>query len=73
MPVRTLGRRGVDCESPTLVEEENETPFIRVWKPFPRQTHFKALRGSPKGKAQREQYLLAVDLGFYIHAKQPRS
>ena len=29
------------------------------------QTRFKALRGSPKGKAQRGQYLLAVDLGRY--------
>ena len=28
-------------------------------------TRFKALRGSPKGKAQRGQYLLAVDLGRY--------
>ncbi|KAG7022917.1 GPI-anchored protein LLG1, partial [Cucurbita argyrosperma subsp. argyrosperma] len=27
------------------------------------ETHFKALRGSSKGKAQRGQYLLAVDLG----------
>ena len=26
---------------------------------------FKVLRGSPKGKAQRGQYLLAVDLGRY--------
>ena len=33
-------------------------PFIRVWKPSPR---FTVLRGSPKGKAQRGQYLLAVD------------
>ena len=32
---------------------------------FPLQTHFKALRGSPKEKAQRGQYLLAVDLGRY--------
>ena len=30
------------------------------------QTRFKALRGSPKEKAQRGQYLLAVDLGRYI-------
>ena len=28
-------RRGVDCENPTLVGEENETSFIRLWKPFP--------------------------------------
>ena len=32
---------------------------------FLQQTRFKALRGSPKGKAQRGQYLLAVDLGRY--------
>ena len=32
---------------------------------FTQQTRFKALRGSPKGKAQRGQYLLAVDLGRY--------
>ena len=29
------------------------------------QTRFKALRGSPKGKTQIGQYLLAVDLGRY--------
>ena len=27
-----------------------------------------ALRGSPKGKAQSRQYLLAVDLGRYTHS-----
>ena len=27
--------------------------------------HFKALRGSPKGKAQIGQHMLAVDLGRY--------
>ena len=25
----------VTSYNPTLVEEENETPFTRVWKPFP--------------------------------------
>ena len=34
VPARTLDPEGVDCENPTLVGEENETPFIRVWKPF---------------------------------------
>ena len=29
------------------------------------QMSFKTLRGSPKGKPQREQYLLAVNLGCY--------
>ena len=24
--------KGVDCENPTFVGEENETPSIRVWK-----------------------------------------
>ena len=33
---------------------------------FPQQTHFKALRESPRGKAQRGQYLLAMDLGPYM-------
>ena len=44
-----------------------QTTVYKVWKPspIPYQTRFKALRGSPKGKAQRGQYLLAVDLGRY--------
>jgi len=33
--VRTLGPEGGGLGYPTLVGEENETPFIRVWKPFP--------------------------------------
>ena len=33
---------------------------------FPLHTRFKALRGSPKGKAQKGQYLLTVDLIRYI-------
>ena len=45
----------------TLVEEENETLFIRVGN-LSLQTRFKALRGSSKEKTQREQYLLAVSL-----------
>ena len=43
-------RRGVDCENLTLVGEENETPFIRVWKPFPIKRVLKTLRESPKEK-----------------------
>ena len=83
VPARMLVLKGVDCEilrrwergtsasedtgllrgwimSPTLVGEENETFFIR--------------RGSPKGKAQRGQYLLAVGLRCYISLifKRPR-
>ena len=49
----------------TSVEEENETPFIRVWKPFPNRRVLKILRGSSKGKVQKGQYLLAVGLGGY--------
>ena len=41
----------------TSVGEENETPSIRVWKPLPSIHILKILRGSLKGKAQREQYL----------------
>ena len=36
-----------------------------MWKPLPRHV-LKTLRGSLKGKAQREQYLLAVGLSCYI-------
>ena len=50
---------------PTLVGEENETFFIRVWKLLPNKRVSKILRGSSKGKAQRGQYLLVVDLGCY--------
>ena len=42
-----------------------QTLFIRVWKPSPTKRVLKTLRGSSKGKAQREQYLLAVSLGRY--------
>ena len=51
--------------NPTLVGEENETPFIRVWKPA--DAFLKTLRGNPKGKIQRGQYLLAMCLGGYIN------
>ena len=43
---------------------EQNTLYKEV-ETFPQQTRFKALRGSPKRKAQRGQYLLAVDLGRY--------
>ena len=33
---------------PTWVGKENETSFIRVWKPFPSRRVLKALRGNPK-------------------------
>ena len=39
--------------------------FIRVWKPPPNKHVLKTLRGSPKQKAQRGQYLLVVGLSCY--------
>jgi len=42
--------------------QENESFFIRVWKPFSSIRFLKTLRGSSKGKVQKGQYLLAVDL-----------
>ena len=39
--------------------------FIRVWKSLPSRCVLKTLRGNPKGKAQRGQYLLAVGSGRY--------
>ena len=49
---------------PTLVRVRNETFLVRVWKPL-RSGRVLKLRGSPKGKAQRGQYPLAVGLGYY--------
>ena len=42
-----------------LVGEENEAFFIRVWKPLHSKCFLKTLKGSPKGKTQSGQYLLA--------------
>ena len=50
---------------PRLVGEENGTFFTRVWKPLPSKRVLKTLRGSPKRKTQRGQYLLAVGLSYY--------
>ena len=36
-----------------------------MWKPLPSIHVLKTLKGSPKGKAQRGQYLLTVSLGHY--------
>ena len=58
-------RRGVDCEIPNPVGEENETFFIRLWKPLSSIRVLKTLRGSPKGKAQRGQYRLAMGFIHY--------
>ena len=43
----------------------NEAFLVRVWKPLPNRRVLKTLRESPKGKAQRDQYVLAVGLGRY--------
>ena len=60
---RTLGPKGGWIVRSPSGGKENETFFIRVWKPLPRRRVFKTLRGSSKGKLQRRQYLLAVGLG----------
>ena len=49
----------------TSVREENETLFIMIWKPLLDSIVLKTLRGSLKGKIQREKYLLAVGLDLY--------
>ena len=41
----------------------DETFFVKVWKSLPSRCVLKILRGSPKGKVQRGQYLLAVGEG----------
>ena len=48
--------------SPTNVGHQS---IYKGVKTFPQQTRFKALRRSPKGKAQRGQQLLAVDMSRY--------
>ena len=60
---RTLGSQGVDCEIPHRLEW-GMIPYKGV-ETFPQWTHFKTLRGSPKGITQRGQYLLAVALSRY--------
>ena len=40
----------VELLDSTSVGEENETPFIRVWKPLSSKRVLKTLRESPKGK-----------------------
>ena len=65
VPTRTLVPKRGGLWDPTSVGNENKTFFIRVWKPLPSIRILKTLRGSPKGKAQRGQYLLAVGLGYY--------
>ena len=62
---RTLGLEGVWIVRSHIGWEENETPFIRMWKPLPSRRVLKTLRRSPKGKTQRRQHLLAVGLSRY--------
>ena len=64
MPARMLGpgpKRGWIVMSHIGWGGEQNTLYKGV-ETFPWQTRFKALRGSLKGKAQRGQYLIAVDL-----------
>ena len=56
----------VNVSTPASVGEENETLLIRVWKPLLSRRVLKTLRASSKGKAQREQYLLAVNLDIML-------
>ena len=50
---------------PTSFGVGNEAFFIKMWKHLPSRRILKTLRGSPKGKVRRGQYLLAVGLGSY--------
>ena len=57
--------RGIPCES-VMFHIGWGGEQITVYKGVETfETRFKALRGSPKEKAQRGQYLLAVNLGRY--------
>ena len=50
----------------TLVEKENKTHFVRVWKPSPTRRVLKSQGEARKGKFKENgQYLLVVDLGRY--------
>ena len=62
-PARTLGPEGGWIVKSHIGWGGEQTTIYKDVETFPR---FKALRGSPKGKAQRRQYLLAVDLSRYI-------
>ena len=54
VPVRTPGpERGVDCENPTLVGEENETSY-KDMETFSKQECFKAFSKHECFKASRE-------------------
>ena len=59
VPAKTLGLEGGwDCKIPHPLGKRTKQLLLRVWKPL-------SSRESPKGKVQRGQYLLAIDLGCY--------
>ena len=49
----------------TLVGEKNETPSMRVWKPFSGRQCFRKHWGEAQRKVQQGQYLLALGLYCY--------
>ena len=66
MLARTLGLEGgVNCEISHRLKRGTESLFIMIWKSLPSRHVLKILRESLKGKAQRRQCLLALDLGCY--------
>ena len=65
MPAKTLGPEGGWIVMSHIGWVEEQITLYKGMETFPQQTRFKALRGCPKRKAQRGQYLLAVDLGRY--------
>ena len=52
------------CEIPRRLGRRMKH-FYKGWKPLSSRRVLKILRGSLKGKSQKGQYLLAVDLGCY--------
>ena len=65
LPLSKMNSWRLQMWDSTSVGEENKTFFIRVWKSLPNR-RFKNLRGSPKGKGQRGQYMLAVETFFIM-------
>ena len=49
----------------TLVEKENKTLLVRTWEPLQNVKDVGTSPGGLKGKFQRGQYLLGVDLDRY--------
>ena len=75
MPIRMLGPKGGELGLPHRLEKgtsENTRPQRGVDCEIPRwlKRKMKALRKSPKRKAQREQNMLTVDLDRYKINKQ---